>query len=319
MRINLNIVKFIWHNFQEDAMQRVILVIDESGAKGYSDKTESSLGELGVMAGFLIPKEFKDIASNALNEIRNKYLVDRKLHITDLSPENQKNLRDEIFGHFKAHRIYWVYEAIHVEGFRNNAQMIKNLLDKAKAERKSQIKISQNESKDLLHSELFLGIFGKAVAFSIDQWGEEIFLEIISDPIDAKIISAFKQKAEELLNVGETRKQITTGFDPNLKAVVSGAIEMNISDGKDLLGDFSNVKYDISTEDSSLTLTADVLSNSVFHFLMSLQKTSAGEKLNHMATIEGHELSSLVYGAHSDDMGNYIFDIAYGHPLTKKT
>ncbi|MGA8864002.1 MAG: hypothetical protein WB444_09345 [Gallionella sp.] len=36
-------------------MKEIVFVLDESGAKGYSDNVESTPGELGVMAGYLIP------------------------------------------------------------------------------------------------------------------------------------------------------------------------------------------------------------------------------------------------------------------------
>ena len=36
-------------------MDQLVFVMDESGAKGYSDNTEAEPFELGVAAGFLLP------------------------------------------------------------------------------------------------------------------------------------------------------------------------------------------------------------------------------------------------------------------------
>ena len=39
-------------------MKTFYLIIDESGAKGYSENTEKYLQEFGVMVGFLVPSEY---------------------------------------------------------------------------------------------------------------------------------------------------------------------------------------------------------------------------------------------------------------------
>lgn len=98
-------------------MNTVFLVIDESGAKGYSDKKESYPGEVGVMAGFLIPEKYILMVRNELEEIKANYFSDSKIHITDLESEDQESLRSEIYDYFIKRNIICVFEAIYSEGF----------------------------------------------------------------------------------------------------------------------------------------------------------------------------------------------------------
>lgn len=290
------------------------LIIDESGAKGFSDKTESLPGELGIIAGYLIPEEYYTAVQSDICSIKDKYITDKKLHITDLSPQQQEQLRAEIFNYFKEKNVYWTYEAIYVEGFHQNAEFIDSLKDKAKAERTSSIKLSGNRTKDLLHSELFLGAFGKGIAFCLDYVGNEFRLDVITDNIDKDIMKRFNEEAHRLLSVGERKTRIVTGCDPASKKVLKGSISTEVVEGKEAFGDFSGVSFTITCEDSALTLAADVLANSVFYHLKQKQANNFGQPLNSKLAIEGHPIASLAYGTFAPQKGNYIVDAVYMHP-----
>ena len=76
----------------------IVLVCDESGAKGYADQQESYPGEVGVFAGILVPEERKAVARTAFQAIYDRYQpVTGKLHIADLAPASQSNLRNDIY------------------------------------------------------------------------------------------------------------------------------------------------------------------------------------------------------------------------------
>ena len=62
-------------------MEKLILVVDESGAKGYADQQENYLGETGVIAGFVFPESEYDKHETELNNIRNSYSSDEKLEV----------------------------------------------------------------------------------------------------------------------------------------------------------------------------------------------------------------------------------------------
>jgi hypothetical protein len=47
---------------QENSLEDVVVFCDESGAKGYADKSEKEPGEIGVFAGFPIQRaETQDV------------------------------------------------------------------------------------------------------------------------------------------------------------------------------------------------------------------------------------------------------------------
>lgn len=132
-------------------------------------------GELGVVAGVLIPTQCLSKAKFEIKEILGKFKFDGKMHIACLSRSEKELLRHEIFSYLLSVNARWVYEAMYVEGLCSNSGMISSLRDKAKDQRRSGIKVSGNPKKDLLHSELLLGAFGKAVAFCVDYVGNEVF------------------------------------------------------------------------------------------------------------------------------------------------
>ena len=298
-------------------MNQVIFVVDESGAKGYSTNTENEPGDLGVMAGYLIPKNCLSLVKSELDIIRSNFTEEGKIHITDLSPRQQGELRNIIFNYFIQRKIHWVYEAIYVQGYFENAESLNQLAKKAYDSRRSNIKIEWKEIKDSLHSELFQGAFGKALAFCIDQAGSPLELSVITDRTDESIIKKFKSAADTILSIGKEKIYEAKGFNIETKEVVKGNIAINISSDIDSFEDFAEISYSIACEDSSLTLAADVLVNSVHHHLKSLQSKIAGAALNTAYSITNHQLSSLVYGVLENSEGNDFSDAMFTHPIQK--
>ncbi|MDH5571501.1 MAG: hypothetical protein OEY89_07030 [Gammaproteobacteria bacterium] len=277
-------------------MPSVTFALDESGAKGYSNNREKAKGELGVVAGVLVPTESLSRVTYEIAKITEKFKTDGKLHITDLIPSDQETLRNEIFSYLASVNARWVYEAMYVEGLYSNAQLALSLRENVKKSRRSSVKISGNEKKDLLHSELLLGAFGKAVAFCVDYVGNDVHLNVITDQLDAPIVKAFKDDVNRLLNIGKKCERKVTGFDTASQKVVSGSITTEITEDLATVGDFSGVSYEIAVSDTPLTLIADIIVNSVHHHLSSLQEQNPGCQLNTLESISGHQLASLVYG-----------------------
>lgn len=152
----------------------VYLVCDESGAKGYDDKPEAGEAELGVMAGFMVPGGALPGVRVRLASVANEFTQAEKLHITDLPADRQGELRSRIFAYLSAmsaNAPCLLYEAIHQQGFHEWGERVRNAAAKAKALRRSSVAIPAHESKELLHSELFTGLFSKAVVFAIDRFG----------------------------------------------------------------------------------------------------------------------------------------------------
>ena len=86
-------------------MRHFLFVLDEAGAKGYSDKMECQPGELGVMAGYLVPYSWLDSVKAELDPMRARLLPNGKTHITDLLARQQEELRKNIFEFFMRRNI----------------------------------------------------------------------------------------------------------------------------------------------------------------------------------------------------------------------
>lgn len=295
-------------------MNEIFLVLDESGAKGYSNNPESEDGELGVMAGYLLPISRANTAEADLGAIRSKFLSGDKLHITDLAPHQQEELRNDLFAYFTKVQARWLYEAIYVQGFFEHAQLVNQLSKEAHDSRRSNVKISWRENRDLLHAELFQGVFSKAVAFCLDNIGPKVKINVITDRTDASIIKKFQAAADEFLGFESGSTTPVTGFDIDSQSVLHGEVQSKIGASTTSIMDLSGIEYSIKCEDSALTLAADVLVNSVNFHLKSLQKTSVGVELNDSKTIAGHPLEVFVYGTWSDPDLRYSMDAAYAHP-----
>lgn len=294
-------------------MHKVYFIADESGAKGYSSIEEREPGEHGVMAGYLVPENALSSVKQNLERIRERFLSSEKVHITDLDASAQQEMRQEIFSYFLDRRIPWLYEAIYVQGFAESARQLNDLTKQAHQSRRSDVAMSWRELHQMLHAALFQGAFGKAVAFGMDVLGVPVQVDVITDRTDDAILKLFHEKAVELLTVGEDSTHEVTGFDRVAKEVVRGAISTGIKDPGDLLGDFSQVKFSIACEDSSLTLAADVLANSAHYYLKKLQDKSPGAGLNKVRSLAEHPLVDLLYGGAEDD-GYDVSDAIYRHP-----
>ena len=299
-------------------IETVCFIVDESGAKGYSDKREKEAGEFGVMAGFFVLKSDLPTVSSELAAIQRPYQMIGKSHITDLPSDEQESLRRSTFEYFIKRKIPWSYEAIYVEGLHNHRRSISALVGAAKAQRRSNVRFSNHEDHDSLHSKLFQGIFGKGIAFCVENVGEKCILEIITDRVDAPILKDFKQSAFEFMDIGNPQKEIVNGFDLGTRKPVQGSIvntsAAEIGSISELIGDFSGISYSINCQDSPLTFAADVLAQSVYRWLRKAQTLSLGVSLNTDSVIADHPIAELVYGTWADPDWEDISGSIYRHP-----
>lgn len=298
-------------------MNKIFLVADESGAKGYSTTQEREPGELGIMAGYMLPEDALEAVKQDFESIRTKFFTPGKMHITDLTAPQQQEMRQEFFDYFLSRRIFWVYEATYVQGFADNARRLNEVTKEAHDARRSDVAMSWRETHDMLHGAIFQGAFSKAVAFGMDVVGVPIQLEVITDRTDAPILKLFGEKAAEYLSVGENLVHEATGFDRTTRAIVRGEVSTTVLDPNNVLGDFSQVGFTIACDDSALTLAADVLANSAYYYLNQLQEKSPGAALNSSESMSEHPLSSLLYGGAEDDAVD-ISDALYRHPKDEK-
>ena len=261
---------------------KIYLVCDESGAKGYSDKTEKYKGETGVFAGIFISEDKIESIRKKLNKIATSYFTDEKWHITDLSDSKKESLRADIYKVIEDENLVCVYEAIHVEGFYAEHRRIDEIKNDSKTNVKSDIKISGNPKHDSLHVELFQGLFCKAIAYCIDTFGKNYELIFLSDNIDNPVLKSFKESAEEVTNFSLTEK-IVTGFDTKKQEIVRWTMKISSEIPKSYgFSDFETAIYEIEIEpkNSGLTLVADILANSINYIFNSREENYIGNPLN---------------------------------------
>jgi len=296
--------------------QKVYLICDESGAKGYSDKQENYPGEIGVMAGFIVSLKKIDKIRCDLNVIKNKITVSGKLHITDLSPSEQNNLRDHVFDYIIKNNIPCVYEAIHSQGFYGHSKSLVNLKDEIITHKKSKISTSTHHNKSLLHQQLFQGIFGKATAFSLEYVGNEIGIFVITDKSEETVNNKFIVAANSFLDLGLASRKEVQGFDHQQKKIVEGEIHIHYTDPSGIIDDLSNFSFSLQSEDSCLTLAADIIANSLHYHFRERAKKSIGKSLNTATAIRGHPLEKYMYGIWGTSKLSYYADAVFKHPST---
>lgn len=284
-----------YEKFMEHYVKRHYLFIDESGAKGYADNRERYPGELGVIAGYLVPELY-------LSEYR-AHLEKRlasidgvgKLHITDLL--NQSEARGVIFQAFLELEIPWIYEAIYVEG----------LYQSEFCEGRG----GDGSHKELLHAKLFMGFMIKALALVHKFKDEGVEIVVVSDNIDAGVIKKFLIESEDYLSLLRTSElkrefkvyQKSTG---KLLHCSSRATAENIPSHPGL-------ELGITCENSHMTLLSDVLANSVNHYLKMEFESNPQMLPNSKQAISNHPLRNLLlcsYDENSEEIFN-ISDIIY--------
>ena len=277
---------------------KIYLICDESGAKGYSNKTEQYEGETGVFSGIFVPENKIERIRDNLNEISSSYFTNEKCHLTDLPDSKKESLRADIYKVISDEKLMCIYEAIHAEGFYAEHRRIDDIKDTMKTGIKSDIKMSRNPKHGSLHAALFQGLFCKAIAYCIDTFPNDYDLIFLSDNIDKPILKSFRECAEEVTDFSPTEKTIT-GYDSKKQKGVKWKMKIS-SEIPESYGfsDFESATYEIEIEpkNSGLTLVADILANSINYIFRSREENDIGKPLNDIDSIANHPLVAQFYG-----------------------
>jgi len=280
-------------------MRKIVLVVDESGEKAYSKKTEHNLGDLGVMCGFLLSEQDLNLARDRSRYIFSQFNSSGKCHLTDLTKHEQAKARELLINIFRSSNICWFYEAIYSQGFHQSVH---------KENR------SGSGEKELLHAKLFSGVFGKALVRILHDGNEALQLTVITDPVDKATIKKFEMEVNHFIAVIQqeniTRKH--TEYDKKEKNIknIATTTRVKIADNN---FKFDSIKYSIQCEDTYLTFVADILSNMTHYYLKKNQIDELGIPLNSAQAIINHPLKDLafaMYDKYQEEIGS-ISDIIY--------
>lgn len=273
--------------------KKMILVIDESGAKGYSKTNEKCKEEIGVMAGFLYsPEEVEEIKQCMDQMIGPR--ENKKIHITDSGSSDK--LREKVFLLMKKSKIRWFYQAIYVEG------LYQSEFDDNRG--------GTCDPKKLLHSELFQGMLIMAISLATQLDIKYLDLQVLTDNIDKGVLNQFNKTKEDVqaLYLEKTSKIYKS---KNEYAFVTTQITSNDSPAIEDLD--INIVCD---QNSSLTIMADVLANSVRYYLNKAVTENDEEKeyslfLNNKQALKKHPLVDLVIAAENGQSFLSILDLVF--------
>lgn len=280
-------------------MTKMILVLDESGAKGYAKIREKHEGEVGVIAGFLYTEPEIRTIESSLSKILESFSFDinKKLHITDLEKSQQQLLREHFFLFIKSTKMQWIFQAQYSEGFYQSEFAD----DRGGSE----------NAKESLHVTLFQGVLIQALGMAHSIGIRNLNLEIKTDPVDKTTLKKFTQAANYISNIFLQRENFYFRYaDPNnsgkfVKEHYSTTIK------SDSLKKFDEIQLAITIEDSPLTILADVLANSVRYYLEKSQKNNPNIFLNNKAAIIDHPLVDLAFAPTDAEHVLPVQDIIY--------
>lgn len=265
---------------------KAVLVIDESGAKGFSKKGESYKGEVGLMAGYLFPEEFLSYMREFTSKLFKSINSDGKLHLTDLSAEQQEQVRSIVYDLFLSNSTCWFFEAISVEGFYQSVH------DKDRA---------GSGENELLHAKLFAGIFSKAVDRLKVNNPSSIHISVITDTISETTQKQFKSEVASYISfsTGNNVQGVFTSYDRDTDVVSKYKTESSVDFGD--INVLKNLELEIKCEDTPLTFVADILANSAYYYVKNNLSKEPMLKPNSSTAIKGHPLSNLAHGAYNSD------------------
>lgn len=276
-------------------MKKHYLFIDESGGKGYADNRERFPGELGVIAGYLIPdvyiKIYRDEIEGCLSNIESS----GKIHIAEM--EDKREIRGKVFETFGRLAIPWMYEAIFVEGFYQSEFC--------------EGRGGCRSHTELLHAKIFIGLMLKVFA-SLHKFKElGVELVVVSDNLDKGVIKKLFKELEDhlaLLKEGELKRQFKV-YDKATGELLHCTSRATM----DNVPHYPGLDISITCENSSMTFVSDVLANSVNYYLMEKFKVDPQLLPNSRQAIADHPMvRSLLwaYDANEQEISN-LSDILY--------
>lgn len=299
------------------ANKRVMLICDESGAKGYASQKEAYQGEVGVVAGFAVGQgtqlgELKKALSQAISGFQ--VSKQSKFHITDLANNEQSQLRNLVFRVLKIHNVPLCYGASYVDGFNRDYEQCKSryfeIVKKAKS---NNIGLTNNYIPPLLQGELFFIYLGKTLDFLITHNLLVDSVAVVTDQIDVLIRKEYVKQIERLLNNSSGGTRSLNAFDYDTKVTSRHEIKITIQTDGPVDTHLRSMHSTIEVDDNELTLAADVLSNSVKYYLEKYGIESQFHALNTKAAIKKHPLHVQFVGMHDDPNRVPVIDIKYAH------
>lgn len=301
---------------------KIVFACDESGAKGYADQAEAYPGEVGVFAGILVPEECEAAVRQDFQVILDKFKPQTgKLHIADLSPDQQDVLRRDVYAAIRKFNLPCFWYAIHVEGLRDKyltQQRILGVAKKTALTAASEPRIKRGSPRNIppsMHEELFSGLYSHLIAFLEERDWKEVSIEVRTDQIDSPIVKNFEQFAKQLLSDDPFLKAVK-GWDTVTKQVVEGIIEVDVKLPPSMQIEVVVTKLTINAvrEGDGYVLAADVLANSLNYLFKNRSPADLYKPLNYPQAIAEHPIAHNLAAFIDWGSGDLVGDRLYSHP-----
>lgn len=268
-----------------------IIIIDESGSKGYGYNLESPTEVIGVMAAILLDEcQLTDFEKKA-KIIASKFNGYKKKHITSFSPKDKEQAIRLVERLLYTYNIPWFYIAISTSGY--NAQHVRS---------------GNSRKEDLLHADLFkfltsFGLYnGKSICLKHKK--DTFKLTVISDTLETKIINSFKKSIRPFINLNTGKPQEYT-FGKDKYQIKSKLFFFDENDKPVPLETNVELKLDIQIGDPNTTLISDIVSYVTYNHLLSKFKEDRLSGLNSKRALKGHPFEKTAVLV-SDEAKNFI-------------
>lgn len=299
----------------------VVFVCDESGAKGLGDKAEQGPKQIGLVAGVIVPKEKEFEVRNAMDNIAKQYpvLQGEKLHITSLSQADANALRNDVFQLITSKGLHCAYEAIAAQGLHEShltQEAAQVATDNAVPEGVYKLPGNPRHQPERSHTEQFVGCFGKVLAHCSDQSSQEsaIKIEIVTDNVEDAILDEFRKGMGELTGTLPDMIENHRYYDRNQGQPLGRQIAVSLDLPYGFADEFSNTTFDVNCEESSFTLLADVLANSLLDHIQKRFRARTVADINSTKATEGHPLHDNIVSRYPEGQGIGFSDNIHRHP-----
>lgn len=293
--------------------KKYLIICDESGSTGFSDKPGKEGYEIGVVSGILLEDVQEQTIADYATDIALRFHDNKgKFHIADLTPKRQQALRDTIYSAIIRENLHIVYEAYTQSGFHDYFEQEKKFFESLKSSRKENgFCYSTPDTKKRMLTMLYFGVIIRALEFLChkEKHPYEFDLTVVTDKLDGVILTEIKGEVSNFLNIRPIEKRHVTATRYNIQTksveLVSGNVTLKISENN--IGDFSGVNI-TARVDTKCSIFADVLANSILHCLQHSFSTDKFASLTTPKAIERFELSnrcvSLTPNGQQDMMQN---------------
>jgi len=304
----------------------VIFACDESGSKGYANRDEAFPGEVGVIAGILVPEEVAKHAAAAFDQIYVRYKPKGgKLHIADIPIDQKENLRRDVFAAIQQLRLPCFWYAIHVAGLHDwhkrqqeISKSAQEMLRSARQDKAPRVKGGSPRSKPTsMHVELFSGLYAHLIAFLEERRRKDVDIEVRTDRVDYSILKNFVSAAKQLLSTDPVDKTVT-GFDTVTRKLVEGRIRIATKIPPSMHIHIAVRSLTIVPREDGLVLAADVLANSLNHLFTHRDASQRYTPLNTPAAISNHPLCMHLDSFRDWGAGDLVGDRLYRHPKARR-